>query len=180
MFSSFLGTFLNWLNRCSKKVKVSQFPGNLCADSIQSMEFSRPELVKQTFKERFWKHQNLAVHKSEGSQAVYQHITREKVKMITGRDKALPLEDLYPRLVCVYIYILTGDRGQQLQFLTWALSFREQFPSYYSLGRHLLEQSLCARYYAERSTARTDWTVHVLFRAYNLVGSVCKDKGKHT
>ena len=74
------------------------------------MEFPRPELVKQMFKERLCKHQNLAVHKSEGSQAVYRHITREKAKMITGRDKALPLEDLYPRLVCVcvcviYIYI---------------------------------------------------------------------------
>ena len=140
------------------------------------MEFSRPELVKQMFKERLCKHQNLAVHKSEGSQAVYLHITREKVKMISGRDKVLPLEDLYPRLVYMYIHIhihiyiyihtyihiYTGERGQQVQFLTWALSFREQFYSYNSPSRHLLEQSLCARYCAERWTTGTGWTVHVL------------------
>ena len=76
----------------------------------------------------------MAAHKFEGSQAVYQHNTREKAKLISGREKALPLEDLYPRLV----YIVTGNRGQLLQFLTLVLSFTVQFHSHYSLSRHLL------------------------------------------
>ena len=146
----------NWLNRCSKKGSAN----------IRIWQFTSLKAVK------------LSTDTSQG----------KRLKWLLEETRPCLLKTCTPDwCVCVcytyiyiYIYILTGGRGQQLQFLTWALSFREQFHSYRSLGRHLLEQSLCARYCAERSTAGTDWTVHVLLGLHNLVGSVCKDKGKHT